>query len=123
MFEINCQLWNHLQDGAHNTISKKYVCAHVLRWFNVLCQVETEETMTQIQKDSQVANETKIIVQKEEKEATVKAEKTQTIADDAQRDLDEALPMLDAALASLKSLNKNDVVEVGKLEATYPLRF
>ena len=68
--------------------------------------------MTQIQKDTQVANETKVIVQKEEKEATIKAEKTQAIADDAQRDLDEALPMLDAALASLKSLNKGDVVEV-----------
>ena len=53
-----------------------------------------------------------MVVQKEEKEATIKAEKTQTIADDAQRDLDEALPMLDAALASLKSLNKGDVVEV-----------
>ena len=51
-------------------------------------------------------------MQKEEDEATIKAEKTQAIADDAQRDLDEALPMLDAALASLKSLNKNDVVEV-----------
>ena len=74
--------------------------------------METEQTMTQIQKDTQVANETKVIVQKEEKEATVKAEKTQAIADDAQRDLDEALPMLDAALASLKSLNKGDVVEV-----------
>ena len=68
--------------------------------------------MVQIQKDSVVANETKVIVQKEENEATTKAEKTQTIADDAQRDLDEALPMLDAALASLKSLNRNDVVEV-----------
>ena len=77
--------------------------------------METEETMTKIQKDTQVANETKVIVQKEEKEATAKAEKTQAIADDAQRDLDEALPMLDAALASLKSLNKGDVVEVGKI--------
>ena len=74
--------------------------------------------MTQIQKDTLVANETKVIVQKEENEATVKAEKTQTIADDAQKDLDEALPMLDAALASLKSLNKNDVVEVGAIHAT-----
>ena len=37
---------------------------------------------------------TKEVVQKEEKEATAKAEKTQAIADDAQRDLDEALPML-----------------------------
>lgn len=34
------------------------------------------------------------MVTKEEKEATIKAEKTQEIADDAQRDLDEALPLL-----------------------------
>lgn len=68
--------------------------------------------MEQIKKDSVVANETKAVVQKEEEEATVKAKTTQAIADDAQKDLDEALPMLDAALASLKSLNKNDVVEV-----------
>ena len=71
--------------------------------------------MEQIQKDTVVANETKAIVQKEEKEVTVKAEKTHIIADDAQRDLDEAMPMLDAALASLKSLNKGDVVEVSQL--------
>ena len=32
--------------------------------------------------------------------------------DSAQRDLAEALPALDAALQSLKSLNKNDVGEV-----------
>lgn len=62
-----------------------------------------------------MANETKVVVQKEETEASTKAEQTQAIADDAQRDLDEALPMLDAALASLKSLNKNDVVEVHML--------
>ncbi len=75
--------------------------------------------MEQIQKDSVVANETKAVVQTEEEEATVKAEKTQAIADDAQKDLDEALPMLDAALASLKSLNKNDVVEVCFLTTTF----
>ena len=54
------------------------------------------------------------------------AEKTQAITDDAQRDLDEALPMLDAALASLKSLNKNDVVEVSWCHTTvhaHSLRF
>ena len=37
---------------------------------------------------------------------------TPLITDSAQRDLNEALPALDAALNSLKSLNKNDVVEV-----------
>ncbi len=34
------------------------------------------------------------------------------MADDAQRDLDEALPALDAALTSLKLLNKGDITEV-----------
>ena len=94
-----------------------------------------------------VANETKVVVQREEIEATKKATETQAIADDAQRDLDEALPALvrhlclfvcfaittttitltitvttiniiifqEAALTSLKSLNRNEVVEVIKI--------
>lgn len=41
-----------------------------------------------------VANETKVVVQREEAEAAKKATETQAIADDAQRDLDEALPAL-----------------------------
>ena len=44
-----------------------------------------------------VANETKVVVQREEIEATKKATETQAIADDAQRDLDEALPALVSA--------------------------
>nr|WAW84827.1 axonemal dynein heavy chain 1 [Halisarca dujardinii] len=79
-------------------------------------QVETEETMEQIQKDTIVANDTKEIVSKEEKEAKKKAEESLAIQQDAERDLAEALPALDAALASLKSLNKNDVVEVRALQ-------
>lgn len=59
-----------------------------------------------------VAEETRVAVQAEEAKATEKASVAQAIADDAQKDLDEALPALDAALASLKSLNKNDVIEV-----------
>ena len=41
-----------------------------------------------------IAKETKEVVQKEEQEATQKAQMTQEIADSAQRDLDEALPAL-----------------------------
>jgi dynein heavy chain len=37
-------------------------------------------------------------------------------ADEAQRELDAALPALDAALASLKNLSRNDVVEVRSLQ-------
>lgn len=51
-------------------------------------------------------------MQEEEAKASEKARFAGAITADAQRDLDEALPALDAALASLKSLNKNDVTEV-----------
>lgn len=63
-----------------------------------------------------VAEETRLSVQEEEAKATEKAAFAATIAADAQRDLDQALPALDAALTSLKSLNKNDVTEVRDLD-------
>lgn len=68
-------------------------------------QLETDQTMDQIQKDTVIAEETKTIVQKEEKEANIKAEETQTIADDAQRDLDEALPALVCLMHMLRETN------------------
>ncbi|XP_064629143.1 dynein axonemal heavy chain 1-like isoform X2 [Lineus longissimus] len=77
---------------------------------------ESIATMEQIAKDTVVAEATKEVVQKQEAAATLKARESQAIADDAQKDLDEALPALDAALASLKSLNKNDVIEVRALQ-------
>lgn len=51
-------------------------------------------------------------VEKEETEATKKAIETQDIAADAQRDLEAALPALEAAERSLQTLNKNDITEV-----------
>lgn len=68
------------------------------------------------QKDTVVAEETRKSVKAEEANASEKARLTAAIAADAQRDLDEALPALDAALASLKSLNKNDVTEVREFD-------
>ena len=44
--------------------------------------------------------------------AKVKAEETKAIADDAQRDLDEALPALEAAVKALDSLDKADIAEL-----------
>ncbi|KAF4107339.1 dynein axonemal heavy chain 1 isoform X1 [Onychostoma macrolepis] len=77
---------------------------------------DTVITMEQIKEDTVVAEETRVAVQAEETKATEKARVAQAIADDAQKDLNEALPALDAALASLKSLKKNDVVEVRALQ-------
>ncbi|XP_018331814.1 dynein heavy chain 1, axonemal-like [Agrilus planipennis] len=77
-----------------------------------LAAKDAEVMIAQIAQDTLVAEETKAVVEKEEFEATKKAIETETIAADAQRDLEEAMPALEAAEASLKSLNKNDITEV-----------
>nr|XP_019941835.1 PREDICTED: dynein heavy chain 1, axonemal [Paralichthys olivaceus] len=77
---------------------------------------ETEVTMETIKKDTVVAEETRKSVQAEEAKASEKARIASAIAEDAQKNLDEALPALDAALTSLKSLNKNDVTEVRAMQ-------
>lgn len=42
----------------------------------------------------------------------MKAEETQELADDAQADLDVAMPALEAATKALEALNKNDINEL-----------
>ncbi|KAF6312761.1 dynein axonemal heavy chain 1 [Rhinolophus ferrumequinum] len=81
---------------------------------------DTLLTMEQIKADTVIAEETRQSVQAEEIKANEKARKAQAIADDAQKDLDEALPALDAALASLRNLNKNDVTEVRAMQRPPP---
>eukprot|EP00912_Choanoflagellata_sp_UC4_P002386 UC4_evm3s1504 len=76
---------------------------------------DAEVTMAQIAKDKVIAEETATTVGAEEKQAGAKAAETKEIADSAQRDLDEALPALDAALSALKLLNKGDITEVKAL--------
>ncbi|KAF5829736.1 dynein heavy chain and region D6 of dynein motor-domain-containing protein [Dunaliella salina] len=76
---------------------------------------EVDDMMVVITNDKKEADETKKTVEQQEKEANVQAANAKEIADDAQRDLDEALPALDAAVASLKNLSRNDVVEVKSL--------
>ncbi|KAI8841134.1 dynein heavy chain and region D6 of dynein motor-domain-containing protein [Chytriomyces cf. hyalinus JEL632] len=77
---------------------------------------ETEYAMKKIAVDKVKAEEMKAIVVQEESSATKKADETRTIAEDAKRDLDEALPALDAAVESLNSLSKNDIIEVRSMQ-------
>jgi dynein heavy chain, axonemal len=78
-------------------------------------QAEVEAMIVQISKDKIAAAETKAIVEVEEASASKKAADTQAIADDAQRDLDQALPALDEAVQCLKDLKKSDIDEVKSL--------
>lgn len=68
--------------------------------------------MVQIQQDHAIADETKHIVAKEEEEASRKAAETQALKDDAQRDLDEALPALEEAVECVKKLKSDHIREV-----------
>lgn len=77
---------------------------------------ETEFAMKKIAVDKGIAEEMKEVIAKEELEASKKAEETKAIADDAKRDLDEAIPALEAAVESLNSLSKNDIIEVRSMQ-------
>ncbi|XP_055873384.1 dynein axonemal heavy chain 6-like isoform X2 [Biomphalaria glabrata] len=73
---------------------------------------DTQKLMEDLVVDQEKADQVRKVVMEDEAVAKVKAEETQAIADDAQRDLDEALPALEAAIKALDSLDKNDIAEI-----------
>ncbi|XP_066123630.1 dynein axonemal heavy chain 6 [Saccopteryx bilineata] len=73
---------------------------------------DVEALMDKLAVDQESADQVRHVVQEDEAIAKVKAEETQAIADDAQRDLEEALPALDAANKALDSLDKADISEI-----------
>jgi dynein heavy chain len=114
------------RDRLQNGYTKLISCAEVVATMQIELEdmqpvlkktvIEVEELMVVIAKDKEDAAVTKISVERDEASANEKATKTKAIADDAQRDLDEALPALEAAVKALKSLNKNDIVEVKSMK-------
>ena len=75
-------------------------------------QKEVEVTMAQIAIDKRDAAVTKEVVEKQEADAATKAAECKEIRDDAQSELDRALPMLDKAVECLAELNKSHIDEV-----------
>ena len=73
---------------------------------------DTDTLMVKLEKDQIDADKVRAVVSEEEASAKEKAEETEAIAEDAQRDLDEALPLLYAANKALDSLDKSDIAEV-----------
>uniref|UniRef100_A0A3B4T6A4 Dynein axonemal heavy chain 6 n=1 Tax=Seriola dumerili TaxID=41447 RepID=A0A3B4T6A4_SERDU len=74
--------------------------------------IDVDALMERLAVDQKSADEVRKVVQEDEALAKVKAEDTQAIADDAQRDLDEALPALEGANQALSSLDKADISEI-----------
>jgi dynein heavy chain len=70
--------------------------------------------MIVIEKDKAEAAKTREVVVAEEEIAATKAHQCQEIKDSAEKDLAEALPALDAAVAVLRNLKVSDLSEVAK---------
>ncbi|XXQ30104.1 AAA+ ATPase domain-containing protein [Plasmodiophora brassicae] len=75
-------------------------------------QEEVETMMKQISVDKKDADATREVVSKQEADAQTKAAECKAIKDDAQKDLDLALPALEEAVSCLKLLKKSDLDEV-----------
>ena len=70
---------------------------------------EVAEMMVATTKDKASAADTKAKVEVEEAKANVKAAEAKAIADDAQKDLAEAIPALEEAVKCLNDLKKSDI--------------
>ncbi|ODM98966.1 Dynein heavy chain 6, axonemal [Orchesella cincta] len=75
-----------------------------------------EDLMLVLAEDQAAADIVRRNVQTEEGAAKEKAAETQAIAEDAQKDLAEALPALESAVKSLDSLDKNDITEIKQFQ-------
>uniref|UniRef100_A0A8D3CE91 Dynein, axonemal, heavy chain 6 n=1 Tax=Scophthalmus maximus TaxID=52904 RepID=A0A8D3CE91_SCOMX len=74
--------------------------------------IDVDALMEKLAVDQESADEVRKVVKEDEALALVKAEDTQAIAADAQKDLDEALPALEGANQALNSLDKADISEI-----------
>jgi dynein heavy chain, axonemal len=115
-------LKNRLQIGLDKIISTEGIVSKLQEEIVAMQPVlkDTQEKVAamiiQIDKDKLGAAETKKIVEEEETAANKKAAETKAIADDAQADLDKALPALEKAVESLDKLKKSDLDEVKALK-------
>ncbi|XP_028284655.1 dynein heavy chain 6, axonemal [Parambassis ranga] len=73
---------------------------------------DVDALMEKLTVDQEKADEVRKVVKEDEALAKVKAEETQAIADDAQRDLNEALVALEGSNQALNSLSKADISEL-----------
>jgi dynein heavy chain len=74
--------------------------------------VAAEELLKKVAVDTAEANAVKEKVEKEEAIVGKQAAEVQAIQEDAQKDLDKALPALESAVKALDSLTKADITEV-----------
>ena len=89
----------------------------------VVAQQETAEMMVVIERETEEAMKVKAVVEVDEAAASKTAGEVQAVKDDCEADLAEAIPVLNAALSALDTLQKKDIDEVKKMaNPTAPVR-
>ena len=81
----------------------------------------TATLLEEVAVDQEEAEQVRAVVSREESEVKTKAAQTQALANEAKVDLDQAMPALNAAVDSLNSLNKGDIVEIKSMLKPPPL--
>ena len=74
--------------------------------FSIFIFQDTEHLLHEIEEDRANVNKVRAVVKEEEEITDMETKKVESIALDAQRDLDSALPQLEQATAALDSLSK-----------------
>ena len=80
---------------------------YLITTFFILIFQDTEHLLHEIEEDRIKVNKVRAVVKEEEEVTDMETKKVESIALDAQRDLDSALPQLEQATAALDSLSKS----------------
>ncbi|DBA83803.1 TPA: hypothetical protein ACH3X1_006326, partial [Trebouxia sp. C0004] len=71
-----------------------------------------EQLLAQVTQENKEAEEIQAVVSQEEQSVSQQGAKTAALKDDAQQELNQVLPALEAAQKALNALNKNDIIEI-----------
>lgn len=74
--------------------------------------IETENLMSKLLKDQEAVNEVRSIVSKEEEKMRNETDMVQEYANEAEKELNDVIPVLQAATESLETLKKSDISEI-----------
>ena len=81
-----------------------------------VAQTETARLMEHIAVETKSANETRVVVERDQQVAKKSADETRELAESCQRDLDEAIPALNKATKALNSIKKSEISEMKALK-------
>ena len=74
----------------------------------------------EVLKESEVANEKRLVVEEEERMANLDREEIHYIQQEAQSKVNEAKPIIEAALEALDSIDKQSIAEIKTLKSPPP---